>query len=118
MNTPATIALACFFPPDRGLKGACTTIADLSAYYRAGRAWPSKWLAVHTIMDASMYRHESCGKGAKADRRLYRQRMADIYADVPIWTPTAAELNRMAAADEERFTEGRKHRPFPANLHD
>ena len=79
---------------------------------------PTKRAAIRLMIERNMEAVVAMGKGENASRRLYQQRMADIYADVPTWTPTAAELNRMAAADEERFTEGRKHRPFPANLHD
>jgi len=116
---PASIELACLFPPAQGFKGACTTIADLSGL--RGLLYPSKWLAVHTCVERNMERAEPYGKGGNAERRLHRQRMSEVAADLahePQWTPTPADLNRMAAIEEERYTEGRKHRPFPANIHD
>ena len=88
MNTfPATIELACPFPPDRGLRGACTTIADLSR--QRGLLYPSKWLAIHTIIRANMERFEAAGKGQKSAHRLRRLRCAMAYEGVPQWEPTA-----------------------------
>lgn len=71
MNTvPASIELACLFPPDKGLKGACTTIADASRLYARGLPFPSKWLAVHTIVKANMERNVAYGHGNRAKLRI------------------------------------------------
>jgi len=68
------VQLAIYFPPYAGLKGACTTIADVSKM--RGIVWPSKYDAVHTIMLANMERAEAYGHGNKAERR--KQRLEDI----------------------------------------
>jgi len=70
MNTvPASIELACLFPPDRGLKGACTTIADLPSRFM-WPAYPSKWLAVRTIVKANLERNVAYGHGNRAKLRI------------------------------------------------
>lgn len=88
---PASIDLAIMFPPSRGLNGACTTIADASRYYRAGMCYPSKFLAVRTIIRGNLERNVAYGHGLKARKRIAalmgdRMRAADIVA-----------LNRLAA---------------------
>lgn len=71
MNTvPASIELALLFPPSRGLKGGCTTLADVGRYYRAGMAFPSKWLAVQTIIRANLERNVAYGQGNRAKLRI------------------------------------------------
>jgi hypothetical protein len=68
-RVPASIELACLFPPDLGLKGACTTIADLPSRYR-WPAYPSKWLAVRTIVKANLERDIAHGQGNRAKLRI------------------------------------------------
>ena len=54
---------------------------------------------------------------AAYDEEMQRQ-LGEAYFEVPPFAPTAEDLNRMAAADDERYAEGRQHRPHPANPHD
>lgn len=68
----ALISLACAFPPDSGLHGACTTIADLCSgdLALADRLFvPSKQAAVHLIIAANMERMTSDGNGNRAAKR-------------------------------------------------
>ncbi len=44
--------------------------------------------------------------------------LAEANHGVPFVGPTTDEINRMAAQDEERFTEGRQRRPSRPNPHD
>jgi hypothetical protein len=67
---PASIDLAIMFPPSKGLNGACTTIADASRYFRAGLPYPSKWLAVYTIVRGNLERNVATGRGMKARKRI------------------------------------------------
>ena len=44
--------------------------------------------------------------------------LAQTWVNVPAWEPTDEDLNRMAAEDDEKYSEGHQHRPFPTNPHD
>lgn len=62
--------LACAFPPDAGLNGACTSIADLSRHGLHARGFtPTKQSAVRLIIEARMETVEAYGHGNAAVRR-------------------------------------------------
>jgi hypothetical protein len=50
--------------------------------------------------------------------RPYTPDELEALASMPFVPPSPEDINRMAAADEERLTEARRHRPFLANPHD
>ena len=67
---PAGMTLACAFPPDAGLNGACTSIADLSRHGLHSYLFtPTKQSAVRLIIDARMETVEAYGHGNAAVRR-------------------------------------------------
>lgn len=71
---PAGMTLACAFPPDAGLNGACTSIADLSRHGLHSRLFtPTKQSAVRLIIEAGMETVEAHGNGNAAVRRAFRQ---------------------------------------------
>lgn len=64
--SPATANLVAMFHPDRGGKGACTTVADLQDYCLT----PSmKRNAVRWIMAHQQWLVQSEGKGTRAAKR-------------------------------------------------
>lgn len=94
-------------------------IEDIRTAYAFGfadRLW-NRHSAVVLAFRAGMATQEAHGNGSKAASRLHRQRMAEVYADMPVDLPSEEEVDQMALADEV-YTEGRIHRPFPINPHD
>ncbi len=65
----AAMDLALCFPPQKGFRGACTTLADASRYFRHGLGYPSKYSAVRLIVRRNMEHAEACGHGNRAVRR-------------------------------------------------
>jgi hypothetical protein len=64
--------LACAFPPSLGLRGAMTSILDLTwcAGLRNRVFCPTKADAARLVMKAAMRRSDSQGRGNRARRRI------------------------------------------------
>jgi hypothetical protein len=123
---PSAISdLVLAFPPERGYKGACTTIRHLSQHGLTAHALgltPTKAAAVKLIGLAAMERVKSDGKGTKATKRIHLQRIARAEASffarhgVHMLPPSVIQ----AAADRihDERTEGFSKRTFRTNHHD
>lgn len=114
MNT-AEAYLAVAFPPQRGYRGACTTILDL---HRLGLypdhlgITPDKGAAVRLIVLVGLNSQRARGKGSKARRRLAGMigaKMREVRA-----TPA----QRFADHQSELHSEGRIHRNTRPQRHE
>ncbi len=52
------------------------------------------------------------------DLSTFQANLAEAYKDVPRYEPTAEDMNRMAAIEDEKRSEGRTMRAFRTNPHD
>jgi len=92
----ANFMLACAFSPLKGLKGACTTIADLRFARPDPLFCPTRKSAVRLIVAAGFACVESYGKGMKAAKRAAN---ALCHAEA-----SCAHLNRQIASKRKETT--------------
>jgi hypothetical protein len=116
----AAFDLAIAFPPSMGMNGACSTIADLCRYFRAGIGYPSKALAVRSVMQAEFWRQMAHGHGNRAARRQ-AQLEADFEAREDALACSFYDANELTEADVddmEHRCEARPHFSHHTNPHD
>jgi len=103
---PASMRLACAFPPVGGFHGALTTIQDLSNHGLGSRLWcPTKRDAVRLIVEARLSEGLSNGQGNRAGRRAALIEMQNDFE------PVFIEPSRTPEALHEMATIGRMRHP-------
>ena len=85
--------LAITFPPSRGCRGACTTIADFGRYFRRcgySQGW-SKSETVALIVRRNLFLDSATGHGNEARRRLIIEQAIRLFAAA---NPTLTQITK------------------------
>lgn len=113
----ARLELAATLPPDKGMRGAMSTILDVQRYKRAGFITShSAPTIVRLVMAARMDEQRATGRATGHANRARRRILAMI--DAAQARILAAQRRRHADIAHDTATEGYARRPFRINPHD